>query len=964
MANDKKNDKSILGRTQEVMASLREKASTPTMAEFDVAAKIASNEAELDKIANSVEKLTDQRLLLLDKINKENEALRDLSKILLERRITGAEKFFQTSMRTAVGTRQTKEDISRYAHSAEQFGAILSLKEQSSGQLERRQQKLGSSIEIKRQEILEAKQEPLFDQEKLERLTAEFEQMKLEQGQVTGALAYQKKMGTDTKSVYTEASLLAKKFEETAFEEQSRVTVRSDKTRTSAKIKEELDAEAKKFKDALDKLTQAIESNADDIDAHKKVVEESTAKIKELEIQKDELRKQGWDRPGGRGMWGVPVKDLIGTGGAALQAGSNIFSQWAIGVPKDELKLHAALMGIANQNFDDARAAAKGDVAALRRLQASSESVRFAQSMRGRQVVAETVGVAGSIATTGAQAAEGFARGAMTGSAVAGGVAAVGAAAQGVTQVSGQAARLSSGAATTEQFVDSYSLRQANQAAIDYQSVVQQQTALDYFRQTYAATAGMGRRASGTLARIRDQQYVDRMASQYGIGLQDIAQFQQAGARALGSQYDPGQLEGAARAYRARLVESTGEYAGLLGTTRALGGKDAELERTLRQAVAAGMDSSKNIGEIMKGIGDMASAQSSGGMSVYTGAESRMMASIQALKAAGVEGTLATTAARNIAMRQNEIVQNRGETIEDYALSYDLLKMGIRPGTPEGEAVARMNATKARQATAILSGQVKKQIFSGATRSGKIDVDFSPEERLDEIRRMGLGALVVEDKDIEISVRKTMERIAQANRAVSKKTLRGDAKSVYWGTPEQSRNLEDVWNQLYEGKTPEQLGKAYKEAEATYNTFLSAQGKPTQASFAAVVAGLRTGNRLPEDELRAMRDTGADIDKTSAQSEAKLLSEGMRSLGGDIGKLVDQMKNTVGMLDSGNFDTLRKSTNDLSVATDALAGTVRALNMRLLGDNEGAMRALDAVKKQANIDQQRSGVNERGAMGL
>lgn len=757
MADDKKT---ILGRYGEIVRSskMRDK---PSKAEEKARDHYEQKKGDLDYYRQQVEDLSrkrageiadrDQHLLDIseaysDQLKAEKDlpaATRAYDKEVQAREKT-THKMLQSKMLTATSRAGIKDEVNIYRHGLS-FSERQQLAAESRGtplgSLEERVQSGREILERRRMQLQEMsiQLKPGEDTSTIEKMASRLDIQTKAQGRREAALDELRKSGGDIDSVYRRTQNRASKAHEYMTGQKLEEDVRSGKIK-GAEVEAALAKAAKTLEETAAAWKAGVENGANNISELAEQAKKASENFDELSKTQAEIKRQG----GGGADWGnrlTRVAGVMQVGSNILNAGASIYRQWAIGQEMDTSNLRGQLMGVANQRFDDARMAARGDMAALMRLERYAASSSFGSKISGKSEGAAKAEAGGAVLGAGADAIMGGARGAMMGGGWGAAAGAINAAASGVAKASGDIAKLNSGAVQAEAYLNAEATKRAEFTAMDYQTAAVRQTAMDYTRRTWRETAGAGSGRAGILRTLRDQNFLGEMVNQYAFGsLDEISGLASAGIGALGKQFRTSDIGRAARAYDAGIVGSREEYMQMRGSISGLGGTDKELERIMKSAVAAGMDSSKNVGDMLNAMGHLASASSAGGYSIFSGASTGISATIQALLGAGVNANMAPGAAANIAATQDKFIKDRGLGIPDMIQSYQMMSKGMMPGLPGTESVATMTAAEARENLDLL--------------------DKKGEGALQEIRNRGFRKLV--GKNVE-ETRKNIREQASIN---------------------------------------------------------------------------------------------------------------------------------------------------------------------------------------------------------
>lgn len=137
-----------------------------------------------------------------------------------------------------------------------------------------------------------------------------------------------------------------------------------------------------------------------------------------------------------------------------------------------------------------------------------------------------------------------------------------------------------------------------------------------------------------------------------GLGIRPEEQAQLWGGlrSAMGVNISQGGPEAALRAAQwsaQGMLTSPQQYTDLIGRMTGVGGGTRDLEEALKAAVLAGLDSSKNIEQMVSGISTLSAKSAMAGLSVAPGATEQLLSVTAALDKAGVDKNIQIAAAQN-----------------------------------------------------------------------------------------------------------------------------------------------------------------------------------------------------------------------------------------------------------------------------------------------------------------------------
>ena len=641
-------------------------------------------------------------------------ALADLS-VLAAPRLAIIDKQFRRGVRTSININSTRDDIARHTHSPENYGAASGVAHRySSSELQGQLSDVQQQRRTLHQGILgDARMMTNVNATEKERTAAgtalstkwqSLEAFAQQEGTVKAGMAIQRRQGVDLSSMYEHtAGILSRDRKDTLTKETMRGQHGSSAAITDD-FKKKLDALGESF-GHLTAVLHDSTATLDQKNATEKAHKAASDQFDQASIKKAAIDKAGDNR------WGNAA-NAVNVVGNALQGGAGIYKQWAIGREMDTMQLQAGMMGVANSRFQDSRAAAGGDMAAVLRLQEKSweKSIGIGRELSGKAVGAAAAEIGGGVLKALVETTKGATAGAAAGSATGNPYVALGGAVVGglgggmsaVEQTSAIAAQRESGATGAGAFLAAQGASMGLSVAQQAMNSAVMQTAMDYSKGTWLSTSGAGSNRQKIEKDIHDTGFQGELVDKYAMGQDEILSLTRRGLGGLGKQFKKSDLS-AAGAYEMAGHGSGEQYMDLRAQIASSGGTQTDLATVLARAVASGMDSSKNIADMTNTMSHMAAASSAGGVSTFGGAATSVAGSIAALKAAGLSDPMAIGAAGQMGSTLNATSKQRDISISSMVQSARLHNLGLNAGTMLGEAAAKMDPSQIQTLKTALS---------------------------------------------------------------------------------------------------------------------------------------------------------------------------------------------------------------------------------------------------------------------
>jgi hypothetical protein len=851
-------------------------------------------------------------------------------------RIETTEKMYRRGVRTALGSRATKEDIARHQYSTANYGIASAIASQPSIILQTQIEAAQSGRYALNQDILKESRQLSYtgtsaeDKKRLiSSLSTKWQQLEAfaqQEGIAKAGIAIQKRQGTDLASIYeSSAGIIKKQIDQRIVRE-----TQAGEYGSVSKINKEFDEKLAQLTKSFEKLNSVIHDATST--EEEKIAAEKQHKQAREEYDKAELKKEAAGAGGvGGSKWGaraLMAADILGAAGAVTQAGGAGYRQWAIKREMDTVRLQTGFMGIANQRYQDAQAAAGGDMAAILRIQRGTyqDAIKFGEKISEKEYSASKTEAIGGGMSTAANIAKGVIAGAAVGGAggaIIGGVGAVpgaivggivggiGAGVSGVTQTSGRIAELQSGAIKAAAFQDAFNTKMAKSEAELMMSTAVQQKAMDFTRSSWGSTSGAGVGRAGILKTLRSEGFQQNLVAEYGMGQEELLGLTQAGLHGLGKQFRTGDIDRAGKFSRGGFGSSE-QYMAIRSQIAQTGGTKDNLETIMRNAVAAGMDSSKNLADMTRTMSSMASFSSAGGVSTFGGAAAGVAASIEALRKSGVNEAMAPGAAGLAGEQINASLNRRAVDIPSLVQSARMLKLGLKPGTVAGEAAAKMKPEQIRTLLATLEDKnaTEDQKQRAIEEAGQYKwLKGSDKDAASKVRELSTISIqkAIMDKNQGFAWDKEDQKLHDdyINPEKRKRMSRADRR--------RAEAIFQAQSQAVEGRVEKIEAFAGFEASRT-----------AMQKGAAAQRGIPY--KLPEE------DAGLQADRAGALAGLTQYAAGLKEINGSFDKILGTMSREAKNLDPENFKKMvEASAGHLDVSVKALAGVVDRLTGKLGG---------------------------------
>jgi hypothetical protein len=810
---------------------------------------------------------------------------------------------FRKSVHVSMGSTADKETIARYQYSPENYSIASGVASNyTTSQITSRlneiaENKYGLKQEIKK--TAERISSPSLSDDKRQELEAKYtkdviahdEALKNE-GIAKAGLAIQRRKKQDTASLIEGTEAIMAKHAVAKIAEDAA----SGKSGSVAEINKEFAASFEKLKESQAAYNEVLKSTT-------ATLEEVATKEKALgqakeDYEKKELQKEAASRGGGGGGWRDTAAVLGGMGSAA-QAGGGIMRQWTVSREMDKMQLQTGYMDIVNRRFFDNVDAASGNAEAIARIRSGqhARSSAIAKRLGSNEVTAAGVEAIGGTLVVGATVAGGVAAHAATGgasTAVAGGNMVSGVA-SGVEQISGKVVKLESGAIKAQAQLAGYGASDVLGDAQRKISVYAQQIALDYTRNTTNATRGAGGGRRALLAGMRDVGFMQEMANRE-IDQAGMLSLMQAGTASLGAGFrGQADMKRAGDLSSSGLLSSPEEYIGLRAAGERGGVGASGLETILRNAVAAGMDNSKNIQEMVQGIGNIATVR--GGVSTYGGAAANMGLAVQSMVADGMSKNMAAQAAVDLNQSTSAAASDRSLSVSNVVEIGQIMKRFPKLSPTAAQSLALMTPNQLKTVAQSIGTPDEQKVKA----SFGIDASFNKEDLV------SAG---------EIQAEQAMGKMGMIGRDISGDKLLSDySKGKYKpkkGSKEFFSLLTDYNQRAIVGGETQLSAEAFAALPGQFDPFAKPEEKGQQlngpyapdvgakANAAAAGAGV-TAYADGKSSVDSLVQTMTEASKVSGKEFNEAIKESSKELGGTLKALDTSVSNLKVTVDALNL---------------------------------------------------------------
>ena len=586
-------------------------------------------------------------------------------------RVTKIQKVTQQQFGKFAGERASAQRMRAIGQRPGTYGQASALSGQvsHSALLQQQEYHIGRAQELRETLVEKAGQLP---QERLEMIAGgilEHEQ----KGAVTGAaIAAQRRRGETTQQIHEQGL----KLTSAVIQERRRSEIVEGVVAGAGGTQRERNLALEKATDNLVKTFESFNAALEDGTSNLNEMEDSY-KVAQKTFKESQIAAGAGPGGGGIGSWLMGATgQAVTAGGAALFNTVGINARmFGVELPARRTELQAGFADLANRQYRDFRSAGgEFDFASARRLafyNTARDKGSITAAMENTALAAE--GVGGVFSSLGGVA--GGIAGGNIGAAISGGAA-------GINNAIRASALALSGIPAAERKLQQINLGLTAGDAVNYQRDANIQDFIDFTMQTGVATRGLGGGRAGTLTSLLNEGGINRLA---GLGIRpgQIAGLTRSGVGALGAEFmGAGTLGQAGAAQQAGLLTAE-QFIGQAGALSMMGGGGADrLEKIMQNAVATGMDNSKNIQQMVSATISLSADLAGAGLDVSGGQANILAAAATGLSSLGVNQR--TMAAANAAAFVDKVGRDRESNI------FTVLRSARTRGITAGRGVSNV----------------------------------------------------------------------------------------------------------------------------------------------------------------------------------------------------------------------------------------------------------------------------------
>ncbi len=436
------------------------------------------------------------------------------------------------------------------------------------------------------------------------------------------------------------------------------------------------------------------------------------------------------------------------------------------------------------------------------------------------------------------------------------------------------------------------------------------QNFVDFTMQTGLATRGLGGAREAALAGgpnqrgMFDAQSLKDLAN-VGIKSGQIAALTQSGVNAMGAEF-----RGVETLQRAGIAQKAGimtaeQFITQAGTLSTMGGGSDQLEKIMRQAVASGMDNSKNIQQMVSATQALSADMAAAGQDVTGGQADILASQTQTLSDMAVNQRAA------VAQRASGFMNEAGGDREMNIFT-------VQRAAMTRKMLAGKNISFAGFEAAITTEPNTLRDIRSKIQAGDL------EEAAKTAQRAGLGEVLVNKQgQVDTDMLQGMEKITRTT------TMR---RLLTFG-----KVNKDVEREIMSGVDE---GTAFKDLSKDAQDALQALGQTAaggrvsgQAIFGgtSAIADVKASEREPNTKGDGTAGKIEKAQQIQALAQAKPIIDGMKNLGTNFDKALEKTNKIFGSI-ADKFDPKEMQNNALEAAK---AFETPALNCRQGADKFG-----------------------------
>lgn len=510
-----------------------------------------------------------------------------------ERHLLGVNNQFTQSVQTAIGPAATASAISEARRSNLNIGAA------------RQYQQQFSPFELQKLQNINQNQLSMIDEQitahsigvadntpgspaAFKEAMATRQNLLYKMGVAQQAESINKAMGLDPKSQFLGMNAAGDKFRSEQRINQINADAAGGRLGSASDISGNIDTLQGKFLDTLEKFNDAIENNTDAAGEFAEQLNNLNSQIEDQQAQLKAVQANG----GGGGIIGNFLRsNAAGAAGASLSALGRFGHAAGVTTELEQLGVQTGYAQISNRRFDDYMGLGAGDARSIRRVLQNAQGTETAYGLK----LANRADNAGNMMMTGGALEGGNA---IATSALGGPSSAIIAAAGQLDQRGAMALRYGKGITQGGAAIAGTNSMMSFQDEINKIPDAVLQSAIDVTKGSTLATRGLGGGRESMMGLLTDPG-MRRIFARNGMTNEDIAQATSMGVQGLGSEFDSSDITRAGQLRQGGMISSVGQYMQARESLSGIGGGADRFEQIMRTAVAAGMDNSKNVSQMV-----------------------------------------------------------------------------------------------------------------------------------------------------------------------------------------------------------------------------------------------------------------------------------------------------------------------------------------------------------------------------
>lgn len=930
------NRSSLESRGKQLLSRRSEKMRTKSVQEVRILEQISQDLAEIEKLTENKEMDLQEKIDRIVHLNDRTTNLKRLSSRLEAGRMHGAQKQFQTGVRTALGARQQTETIHSASKSVYSLGqASETAKEQDTFQIESTIEKNQSLLAKQNERVKEIASQVGSEPGAEGRFTTAMgirDKLMSNIGQAKQAMDLQKRQGGDVRSQFIDYNKLADSIKEGRRDQEISDKAQSGELGSYKDVAERLKSTEDKFLETIEKFNKALAEGSEEAGKFGKELDQISSDYR------DQSKQVGAIAAAGGGGGGLLSGMLNALGGSAVRGASDVAAASGrmmqykdVGSELQVLGQRTQFAEFANQRFSDATSATEGNASALRRVltNAISEQATGGQKLGNAMDTALNVEMAGrlgqathTMANAGINAMDptatgsgaGIASGAgkflgklgsyvapvAKGAAVAGDLASAGASImdQNAQTVIGAYKGIPQNNAALQGATGIRALQDATNSINDQVS----QATMDYFKGVGVSTRGLGANRENMMQALTSTGGRGALAM-YGMTDQDVAETTMAGKSALGAELNFEDLAAAGQMRKGGRIDSTSQYMQMRGALSGVGAGAERLDEILKNAVTAGMDNSKNLMQMTAATVQLSQQSATAGIQNTAGVAEMLGKGVQNLDhlPKNMRASVAASAVEGI----DDITGGGGISFEN------LLEMKrLREMSPDAEPLTleRMARVTGTQAMSL------KKAFGESEEAGrKAAAD------------MGLEGVI------------TSENVEEFSKSKSKKLLQGLMH------PGMTKHEKEI-NEKFGGKWEDLSVEARNAISSLALNRPEFGGKVSgRALWGSGLDFEKAKQTVPEDPGKISSSAEGTISGAAAIKDFQVFSDGVKNFDKTIGglqNLGNTLKSVASSINANEMaQTTKEAASEMKLAGDAVGKTLLGIN-NTLGQFKSAMEDL------------------------